>query len=50
VDSNTVGTTDTTPSILYLDNPKLDSFPMAMDSAGPIIEPQDTQYIEEGAK
>ncbi len=44
VDSNTVGNTDTIPDILYLDNPKLDSFPMAMDSAGPTIEPEDTQY------
>lgn len=44
VDSNTVGTADSVPPILYLDDPKLDSFPMAMDSAGPTIEPQDTQY------
>jgi len=44
VDSNTIGTTDTIPTILYLDNPNLDTFPMAMDSAGPIIEPEDTVY------
>jgi hypothetical protein len=47
VDSNTVGTTDTIPSIIYLDNPKQDSFPVAMDSAGPIIEPEDTLYTKQ---
>lgn len=50
VDSNTVGTTDTTPQIIYLDNPKLDSFSMAMDSEGPTIKPQDTQYIKAESK
>ena len=44
IDSNTVESTDTLPHILYLDNTKLDSFPMAMDSAGPTIEAADTQY------
>ena len=50
VDSNTVEASDTTPSILYLDNPTSDSFPVAMDSAGAIIEPQDTQYTKEESK
>ncbi|HYH14285.1 MAG TPA: hypothetical protein VD794_03640, partial [Flavisolibacter sp.] len=44
VDSNTIGTTDTVPAILYLDNPQQDSFPMAMDSVGPTIQPEDTLY------
>ena len=44
VDSNTISTADTVPAILYLDNPQQDSFPMTLDSAGPTIEPKDTQY------
>lgn len=46
VDSNTVGTTDTIPTLIYLDNSKQDSFPVAMDSAGPTIEPDDTLYTK----
>lgn len=49
VDSNTIGVADTVPPILYLDNPSLDTFPMAMDSTGPTIEPQDTQYRKPAA-
>ena len=48
IDSNTVKVTDTTPTILYLDNTKLDSFPMAMDSAGPLIQAEDTSYKKAG--
>jgi hypothetical protein len=48
IDSNTVKITDTAPPLLYLDNPRLDSFPMAMDSAGPTILPGDTIYQKPG--
>jgi len=43
-DSNTVITSDTIPEILHLDNPELDSIPIAMDSVGPTILPKDTNY------
>jgi hypothetical protein len=46
VDSNTVEAADTVPAILHLDNPRLDSFPVAMDSPGPTIQPEDTLYRE----
>jgi hypothetical protein len=48
IDSNTVNQADTAPPILYLDNTKLDSFPMAMDSAGPLIQADDTSYRKPG--
>ena len=44
VDSNTIIPSDTVPPTIYLDDPSLDTFPMALDSAGPTIEPKDTQY------
>lgn len=48
IDSNTVNNEDTAPSILYLDNTGLDSFPMAMDSVGPTIQADDTSYRKPG--
>ena len=48
IDSNTVNIADTAPPILYLDNTKLDTFPMAMDSAGPTINADDTAYRKPG--
>lgn len=47
VDSNTLSK-DSIPATIYLDNAKQDTFPMAMDSAGPTIEPQDTAYKKPG--
>jgi hypothetical protein len=45
VDSNVAGTPDSIPSTLYLDSHQVDtSFPVAMDSAGATINPQDTNY------
>ena len=48
IDSNTVNNEDTAPSILYLDNTRLDSFPMALDSVGPTIQADDTSYRKPG--
>ena len=45
VDSNVAGAPDSIPATLYLDSHRVDtSFPVAMDSAGPTITPQDTNY------
>ena len=45
IDSNVAGTPDSIPATLYLDSHRVDtSFPVAMDSAGPTIHPQDTNY------
>ena len=45
VDSNVAGTPDSIPATLHLDQGQGDtSFPVALDSAGPTIHPQDTAY------
>lgn len=45
VDSNVAGNPDSIPSTLYLDSSRGDSsFSVALDSAGPTIKPQDTNY------
>jgi hypothetical protein len=48
VDSNVVGNPDSIPATLHLDRRQGDTtFPVAMDSAGPTINPQDTNYKEQ---
>ena len=45
VDSNVAGNPDSIPATLHLDQRQGDtSFPVALDSAGPTISPQDTNY------
>jgi hypothetical protein len=45
VDSNVAGSPDSIPATLHLDQRQGDtSFPVALDSAGPTINPQDTNY------
>ena len=45
LDSNTVRQGDSTPPILYLDSALSDtSFDVALDSTGPAINPEDTNY------
>lgn len=45
IDSNVAGTPDSIPATLHLDSHRVDtSFQVAMDSAGPTIHPQDTNY------
>ncbi|MBD0279188.1 MAG: hypothetical protein ICV51_06845 [Flavisolibacter sp.] len=47
LDSNTVVSGDSIPPAIYLDNPEIDtSFPVAMDSAGATIRPEDTNYLK----
>ena len=45
VDSNVAGMPDSIPPTLHLDSHRTDtSFPVAMDSMGATINPQDTNY------
>lgn len=51
VDSNVAGTPDSIPASLYIDSHRVDtSFPVAMDSAGPTVLPQDTHYQKKKTK